>query len=989
MITGEYTNHKIEYNKEQNEFIKSPLENSKLLGIPGGGKTASIIGKIIYHYNKRDITANDQFLILTFSRRACNDFLNKGRKQNKILFNTKNIKTLHSLAGKIIYKKLQKKSSSQDTIIISAIDLLSKDIKMENEMKVYDNTEIKTELSTETNTHIKTETNTLIKTDIHETDILEENKSIKDMNEFKNIKVIFVDEAQDISFIQYQLILKISEITKCALILIGDPNQNIYQFQNGSDQYLLNHSDKTYRLVSNYRSTPHIVNFINQFRPWDNLTSEMISTKKDDHPFNKKPIIFNGTIDEVIKDIVDKIMSSPFPREEIAIIGPVKKCKPNSSSYTNIGLSLFTNLLHHHDIKFIKHYEETKNDEEMINDIKRVKDHINLMTIHGSKGLEFHQVFLINFHTSTFGMVPTEEKYKEFKYLWYVGLSRAAYDLNIYVDKNKMVWNELKRCPINMYDSNNKPKIVKEIKFNSEIQPVYYSVTEVLNTKKIFSDETIFYLEKMFKYNVEAIQMFDNFEEKPIKNYKEYSALYGMFMENVFNYFYSKKINNVADFITKLNIIINNTIIVPKEMISGYKLLKIRIPTIKDHIITLSEINRYKNLFRKNEEELYSYLCEELNQNYNKEFFIECYNDVSNYSKDILMNCISKLTKSIHFCSNSNNLDYNIIDSIFKITIFYHQMNHETAYLWNRDFKDELADLEHYIKHIIEYVDCMEIKDETQFKFHPFLKHPKLDLVGEIDMLNDNKIIDIKFSNNLNIKHILQLLLYNMIVDTSLKKDYKLELWNFHLGTIYNVKIDRKNIPVFDILKSIARSLGRKMKNMIFMYDLETTGLLYTNKKIDILERHIMEYTTGIVASSGLVKPVNVPFIPFQITKITGITKEMVYENGVCFSVFEKEMKDIMNYCYKPIFIAHNGNSFDHKIMIERKLLSYEDCKLLDSKVIIRLFLNDPVCDKSLSDIFQYLFKFKPVVHRANSDVRMMRDIFEKLNITEDKILNM
>jgi hypothetical protein len=75
--------------------------------------------------------------------------------------------------------------------------------------------------------------------------------------------------------------------------------------------------------------------------------------------------------------------------------------------------------------------------------------------------------------------------------------------------------------------------------------------------------------------------------------------------------------------------------------------------------------------------------------------------------------------------------------------------------------------------------------------------------------------------------------------------------------------------------------------------------------------------------------------------------------------------------------------------MIDRNLLSYDNCKLLDSRVIIRLFLNDSVCEKSLSDIFQYLFKFKPVVHRANSDVKMLREIFEKLNITEDKLLNM
>ena len=41
----------IKYNEEQLKFIHSKIEDSCLLGIPGGGKTASIIGKIIYHFN--------------------------------------------------------------------------------------------------------------------------------------------------------------------------------------------------------------------------------------------------------------------------------------------------------------------------------------------------------------------------------------------------------------------------------------------------------------------------------------------------------------------------------------------------------------------------------------------------------------------------------------------------------------------------------------------------------------------------------------------------------------------------------------------------------------------------------------------------------------------------------------------------------------------------------------------------------------------------
>lgn len=53
-----------------------------------------------------------------------------------------------------------------------------------------------------------------------------------------------------------------------------------------------------------------------------------------------------------------------------------------------MGLSLVEKLLDNKKIKFLKHYTEKEND--LTDKIKTLKkDHINLMTIHGSKGLEF------------------------------------------------------------------------------------------------------------------------------------------------------------------------------------------------------------------------------------------------------------------------------------------------------------------------------------------------------------------------------------------------------------------------------------------------------------------------------------------------------------------------------------------------------------------------------------------------------------------------
>jgi hypothetical protein len=55
--------------------------------------------------------------------------------------------------------------------------------------------------------------------------------------------------------------------------------------------------------------------------------------------------------------------------------------------------------------------------------------------------------------------------------------------------------------------------------------------------------------------------------------------------------------------------------------------------------------------------------------------------------------------------------------------------------------------------------------------------------------------------------------------------------------------------------------------------------------------------------------------------------------------------------------------------------------------MIIRLFLNNEITNKSLIDIFNYLFNFRPNGHRAEADVKMLIAIFKKLEINEDKIL--
>jgi DNA polymerase III epsilon subunit-like protein len=228
--------------------------------------------------------------------------------------------------------------------------------------------------------------------------------------------------------------------------------------------------------------------------------------------------------------------------------------------------------------------------------------------------------------------------------------------------------------------------------------------------------------------------------------------------------------------------------------------------------------------------------------------------------------------------------------------------------------------------------------------------------------------------------------MYYIIYDPTLQSNIKLELWNILKGEKVTIEIDRAKINKVIWLQVLCKALKQKLQNMIFIYDLETTGLYYTNRKVDILERHVEDYGTRSVWSYGLVKPVHIPFIPFEITQLTGITKEMVYTEGESIQEMRAEFENIFTYCEKPIFIAHNGNAFDHKILFENEMLKEQECVCIDSRYLLRLLIDNPkISEKPLSEIYMYYYpenvEFVKNAHRAKADVEMLIQIFEKVGL--------
>lgn len=917
-------------NADQLDFINSPLEDSKLMGIPGGGKTTTIIHKILNLFNTKQLVVKGEFLVTTFSRKASKDFVTKGNiihnKPNNIMFNKDNVRTFHSLAGSIIQTILGRSCNSLKIAIISAINVIK--------------------------SHTK--------------------EDLQKLKCLKNLKILFVDEAQDMSDIQYELMTIIKEKLQIKLVLIGDPNQTIHQFQNGSDKYLLEYPVKQYYLKINNRSTPEITEFINYFRPWDYKMPKMIASKQSLKNSKSKPIIYSGTQDEICEKIYKEITQSAIPREKIAIIGPVKKSdnKENGDGI-KFGLQKITNMFSKRKINFIKHYNDSSNDDEYISlEIPTEKGHVNIYTIHGSKGLEFDKVIIVNFHFKTFGKIPSVEEYNELKYLWYVALSRAKTELLICCDTGKQCWNELRKCPVTLYNTSGDDLILREPKFSNK-NLCNMVIPEIIKDKKIFNEDVLmkFYKDINFTESKEKIYNIDMLYDDLID---ENMVLILQYIKVITEYYYSLFHFEENKYIKEILSFLKNIVYIDKKYSSVYDSFRDKCGLDLMATTTLKHLNGIKILFSKHERKLLKHITKKI-KDPSISFSLVFEND------DIYMNP-KEIREICNNISERNNA-YERHWDIFKLCLFKYQYEKEAKYLWKNmsKFNEIPIILAKHIEKIRDLVMCLN----NGYKFRQKCMHPNLKTNGMIDMItSDENIALIKFSDQIEITDKVKTFLLYHSYYYKWNKPKIIEIWNLKTGLRHELNFEpiRSNILTS---AGIARLCKVKLHNMIFLYDLEATDK--DNKTCEIIERYIHELTHNTEYSKGIIRVKTK--LRKIITELTGITQKDI-NNGEPLSNFRMEMENLLEICYKPIFIAHNGHAFDHPIMRRYGLLN-NTCEFLDSKSIIGQLSKNKTGGETLSNTYKIImgYEYAGKAHRAQADVIMLLEIFKKLNITERDFL--
>ena len=192
-------------------------KNILVLAGPGAGKTKILVHKIAQLLLIEDVKP-EQFMMLTFSKAASMEFKNRIRRLVPEFSGLIKISTFHGFCFETIGQIGDLRKS--ENIVRESLEMLrSGDI---------------------------------------------------DLSQITNKSVLMLDEFQDISGDEWELIQFIIETAgNIRVVAVGDDDQNIYEFRGSSNKYLRSFKEEykaeVYTMVKNYRSIPDIVAFNNKF----------------------------------------------------------------------------------------------------------------------------------------------------------------------------------------------------------------------------------------------------------------------------------------------------------------------------------------------------------------------------------------------------------------------------------------------------------------------------------------------------------------------------------------------------------------------------------------------------------------------------------------------------------------------------------------------------------------------------------------------------
>jgi len=231
------------------------------------------------------------------------------------------------------------------------------------------------------------------------------------------IRWLFIDEYQDINETQYNFI-KALHHAGSTITIVGDDAQNIYSWRGSCVDYILDFHTRfddvaDFQLSTNYRSSASIVAVANSIMRY-------IPTLDHKELMSAAPSAEQGP-----RPTVQYFARTSEERDWVCDAAI-------RSTGTTVILSKFNSVLYAYEAALLKMGVRVR----FVQGVAEAPGTIFLSTFHGSKGLEWDNVFLVRMNDEVFPQQKDEDGVLQERRLFYVAVTRARRMLSLTYSRN-------------------------------------------------------------------------------------------------------------------------------------------------------------------------------------------------------------------------------------------------------------------------------------------------------------------------------------------------------------------------------------------------------------------------------------------------------------------------------------------------------------------------------------------------------------------------
>lgn len=923
----------LDLSPEQTMFVEDvDIADGKLISPPGGGKSMSIIRKHMFLIQQKMARARE-IMIITFTRHSCRDIQDRILQYPNHMWyfdmksprDVQNVRTIDSLAYQVMKRWNKSKTDMVQILSPWLLQFLQNPSTTESMLR--------------------------------QTEVL------------RYVRIIFVDEAQDLNQAQYDIVMRLKELLHLTVYLVGDPNQSIYGFRGSSPCYMIDFVGKEYHLTYNFRSTQSIVQFTEYLKPHKQyVTAAVQSTNGVDRP----PKILHGTFDEFGTFLQDFIRTYPEDLSTIAILCPTKGNRVRSDGMI-CGLSRVSNLLEDCKIPFVQSYQETSSHDE-VTLYETLPGRINLLTFHGSKGKEWKTVICMDVWFELMNRVPTLREHADYQYLLYVAMTRAQRDLIVYMGREKHPNPYLYLIPMSMYDGFIYAKPTP--KYTTSEDDRIYNITDVIDR---MPPELLLKFEPHVKYEYQSRSFYKDYRETVRRVVKNDFVLLGVFLENLFSMQCSmhkghrpRTLRVIDTVLAGENIYLSDhhfSVLQPLwkscQSWDEYDQLKSAMPPW----VILLVHQSFKRSIRWERHFLSCGRFYHILQTY-KPYMQRCYDTYLDSSIEwaAKVQPLFYLTL-VTYCYNNNHL-FNIKD---------HGKN--KLHLLDDLLWDLFRDMNQYAR----LVASKPYEEQVPVRV-PYLK-----VFGKLDLkFVDGTIMETKSCQRLlSLPNVIQLMVY-ALADSTTYRDFvtrPIILYNFLTGEVAHLKFtvrESSMVQIFAILAQASNQTLQRFKGLIHVEAAESVGDTETSPHSPHLP-HLQPIYLSIKDFKYdyyLVKDQYIKVIhplPIATTMLTGIT-DCDVEQGIELATLQQQLKPFMDQLSPTCaFIGYSNMIWKKNVLQSAELVS-DEVEFLDGKTIAEVYGNQTHLTLARA-AHLFLKKDRSVLHTPlTSTVDTLQEVLHFLN---------